>query len=91
MELKTIKPKLKKALKKYGIKRAGVFGSYAKGTNTKKSDIDVLIEFNGSLFKLVRIERELEDKLKIKVDLLTYNGISPLLRKKILNEEVRVI
>ncbi len=91
MELNEIKPKLRRILKKHGIAKAGIFGSYAKGTNTKKSDIDVLIEFDGSLFKLVGIERELKDKLKIKVDLLTYNGINHLLKEKILNEEIRII
>lgn len=91
MKLKDIKPKLKRILKKHGIKKAGVFGSYARGTNTKKSDIDILVEFNGSLFKLVGIERELSDELKIKVDLLTYNGINHLLKDRILGEEIKII
>jgi len=91
MELNELKPKLRKILKEHKIAKAGIFGSYAKGTNTKKSDVDVLIKFNGSLFELVGLEREIQDKIKIKVDLLTYRGIHPLLKKKILGEEMRII
>jgi len=82
---------IKKILKKNGIVRAGIYGSYARGDYRKNSDIDILIEFKGSLLNLVRIERELGEKLGRKVDLLTYKGINPLLKKKILEEEIRII
>ena len=90
-ELEKIKPKIKEVLMKNKIKKAGIFGSYVTGEQNKKSDIDILIEFDGSLLKLVRLERELEDKIKIKVDLLTYRSIHPLLKKRILNEEIKII
>lgn len=90
-EFKKLKPKIIKVLKKYNIARAGIFGSYAKGEQKKNSDLDILIEFSDSLLKLVRLERELKNEINLKVDLLTYNGIHPLLRKRILNEEVRII
>jgi len=86
-----IKDKIKRVLKKNKIVKAGIFGSYARGEQKKRSDIDILIEFKGSLLNLIRLERELEKKLGIKVDLLTYKEIHPLLKKRILNEEVRVI
>ena len=82
---------IKKILKKNGIARAGIYGSYARGDYKKNSDVDILIEFKGSLLNLVRIERELGEKLGKKVDLLTYKGINPLLKKKILEEEIRII
>ena len=82
-------------LKKHGVVKAGVFGSYARGEATKKSDIDILIQVRKrkkfSLIDLVGLEQELEEKLKKKVDLLTYNGINHLLKNIILNEEVRII
>ena len=84
-------PKIRDILKKNKIKKAGIFGSYARGEEKKDSDVDILVEFNGSLLKIVRLEREIEDKTRIKVDLLTYQSIHPLLRKRILNEEVRII
>ena len=90
-ELDRLKPLLAKVLKSHGIKRAGIFGSYARGEQKKKSDIDILIKYNGSLLKLVGLEIELERILKKKVDLLTYGGINHLLRERILKEEIRII
>ena len=90
-EMGKIKPKLVKILKKNGIKKAGVFGSYARGEQKKNSDVDILINFNGSLLDLVGLEMELKKKLRRKVDLLTYKGIHPLLKKIILKEEIRII
>ena len=80
-------------LKKYGVAKAGIFGSYARGEETKKSDVDMLIEFKGrkSLLDLVGLERELQEILHKKVDLLTYNSINHLLKERILNEEVKIL
>ncbi|MBU3912675.1 MAG: nucleotidyltransferase family protein [Nanoarchaeota archaeon] len=91
MSLSELKPKIAKILRKNGIKKAGIFGSFTRNEQKKGSDVDILIEFRGSLLKLIRIERELENKIKIKVDLLTYNGINPLLKERILQEEERII
>lgn len=88
---KKIKSKIKKILKKNKIKKAGIFGSYVRGDQRKNSDIDILIEFNGSLLALVKLERELGENLGKKIDLLTYAGIHPLLKKRILSEEVKII
>ncbi len=90
-EISKIKSKIKGTLKKYHIPKAGIFGSYARGEAKKNSDIDILIEFNGGLLSLIELEMELNRKLKKKVDLLTYKGINPLLRKSILKEEIRII
>ena len=80
-------------LKKNDVVKAGIFGSYARGQAKKKSDIDILIQFKGrkSLLDLVHVKHELEDHLKKKVDLITYKSIHPLLKKEILNEEIKVI
>ncbi len=80
-------------LKKNGVVKAGIFGSYARGKFTKKSDIDILIKFKGrkSLLDLVGLEMELEKALKKKVDLLTYNSINHLLKDKIMKEEVKIL
>jgi len=89
--LNELKPKITEILKRNGIKKAGIFGSFTRGEQKKGSDIDILIEFKGSLLKLIRIERELENKINIKVDLLTYNGINPLLKERISKEEIKII
>lgn len=91
IKLEELKPKIVNILKKKNIKKAGIFGSYARGEQTKKSDIDIVVEFNGSLLDFVGLEMELKKKLGKSVDLLTYNGINHLLKDKILNEEVRII
>ena len=90
-DINKLKAKIKPILKKNKIARAGIFGSYARGEAKKNSDIDILIEFKGGLLSLVRLERDLERNLRKKVDLLTYNGISPLLKKRILKEEVKIL
>jgi hypothetical protein len=85
-------PRILKILKKYNIKKAGIFGSYVRGEQKKDSDIDILVEPpKGIGFGFVGIQFELEDELKIKVDLVSYNGLSPYLEDKILKEEVRII
>jgi len=90
-EIKKIEEKVKKILKKNKVEKAGVFGSYARGEQKENSDVDMLVEFNGSLLDLVGLEMELEKVLGKKVDLLTYNGINPLLKKIILNEEIKIM
>jgi uncharacterized protein len=87
-----IKPEIIEILNKNNVKRAGIFGSYSRGEQRKNSDIDILIEPPKGLgFGFFRISIELEEKLGKKVDLITYNGINPLLRKRILAQEVRII
>ena len=88
-----IKKKIVKILKEKGIKRAGIFGSYARGEYNKKSDIDILIETpsNFSLLDFVGLKLELEKMLKRKVDLVDYRVIKERLRERILKEEVIVI
>lgn len=87
-----IMQKIKAILKKNNIKKAGIFGSYTKGEENKNSDIDILIEpAKGMGFKFAGLEIQLSKVLKKKVDLVSYNGISPYLKKRILSQEVRII
>ena len=91
-QLKKLIPKIKKILKKNKVRKAGIFGSYVRGEEKKNSDIDIVIEPpKGIGWGFVGIQFELEDKLKKKVDLLSYNGIHPLLKDRILKEEIRII
>jgi predicted nucleotidyltransferase len=95
LQLEKLKPKIVKILKNNGIKKAGIFGSYARGEQNKKSDIDILIELDEkskfSLFDLAGLEMELKKILKIDVDVLTYKSIHSLLKERILSEEVKII
>jgi predicted nucleotidyltransferase len=80
-------------LKKHDVKRASLFGSIVRKEMTSASDIDLLVEFSGdkSLLDLVRLQIELEEKLKRKFDVLTYNSIHPLLKDQILSEQVEIL
>lgn len=91
MNIREIKKRIVPILKKEGIKKAGIFGSYARGEQSESSDIDILVEFNGNLFKLSGLELELERTLRKKVDLITYKGINHHLKGKIMNQEVRIL
>ncbi len=91
-ELNMLKEKIVSILKRYKIKKAGIFGSYATGEQRKNSDIDILVEPNkGMGLEFVELALELENKLGKKVDLITYKSISPYLKKYILNEEIKII
>ena len=87
-----IKPKIIKILKKNKIRRAGIFGSYARGEARKNSDVDIVVQPpRGIGFEFVGIQLELEDMLRKKVHLVTYKYIHPRLKKQILKDEVRII
>lgn len=93
LSLNELKRLFKPILRRYGVVRAGVFGSYARGEAKKRSDIDVLVKLdkNKSLLDLVRLERELGEKTGRKVDLVEYNKINERLKAGILQQEVRII
>lgn len=90
--LASLKKQIIPILKKHHVKKAGIFGSYARGEQNKKSDVDVLIlPPKGMGFAFFGIEIELEEALGKKVDVVSYRGLSPYLKKRILNEEVRIL
>jgi uncharacterized protein len=68
--------------------KIGIFGSVARGENTSESDIDILYDFRDTvgLFKLVRLQNELEKKLNKKVDLVSEKYAHPQLKPQILND-----
>ena len=92
-KLEKMKTEIIPVLRKYGVKRASIFGSVARGEETENSDVDIIVEFEGrkSLFDLVELKIELEEKLRKKVDVLTYRSIHPLLKEKILKEKVDIL
>ncbi len=91
--LERLKKGIIEVLKRHKIKKASIFGSYARGEQKKGSDIDVIIEPTQKmgLFEFTRINFEIEDKLGKKVDLLTYNSIYPLIKKYVKKDEMKIL
>lgn len=88
-QIEKIKRKILPTLRRYGVVRAAIFGSFARGELKEGSDIDLLVEFKGekSLLDLASLKITLEELLKTKVDVLTYNSLHPLLKERILKEQ----
>ena len=59
--------------RRFGVEKVSVFGSYSRGEADDQSDVDLLIEKGGlrSLFQLSGFRLELEDALRLPVDLVT--------------------
>jgi len=92
--IEKLKRKIVPILKKYGVVRAGIFGSYARGEQKKNSDIDILVKIKNrglTLLGFIHLKYEIEDVLKKRVDLVEYSAIKPLIKDRILNEEIKII
>lgn len=74
----------------HGVSNIRVFGSVARGEDTKKSDIDLLVDIDfkayGSGFARVDFKDKLEKFLKIETDILTEKALHPLIKKQIIKE-----
>lgn len=76
-------------LKAFGIKRLGVFGSFARGDATAESDIDFLVELEHKTFDAyMNLKFFLEDLFDRRVDLVLSDTIKPRLRQRIESEVV---
>ena len=71
IDLQTIKIQLEPLFIKHGVVRAIVFGSYAKGTATENSDIEIVIDSDGLLdgMNFFTAQYELSQALPIKSDI----------------------
>ena len=90
-EIKDILNKHREELRqKYNITEMGIFGSYVRGEQKKRSDVDILVEIGEpvSLLTFVGIENYLAKILKTKVDLVPKDSIRPELKERILKEVV---
>lgn len=74
--------------KRFAVKRIGVFGSFARGEQKKRSDVDVLVEFSKTpdFFQFIRLEMHLEKLFGRKVDLVTKKALKPYIKDRILAE-----
>ena len=86
--IKIIRQKKPEIESRYGVQRLGLFGSYVKGRQKKKSDIDILVTFSRDidLFEFLDLRKYLESQLQAKVDLVMETALKPAIGKRILSE-----
>jgi uncharacterized protein len=72
----------------FHVEKIGVFGSYARGDQKKRSDIDFLVTFDETigLFTLSGLYIYLQEQLGRKVDVIPFNSLRPELRKYVLKD-----
>ena len=87
-EIETKLMKLKPILSdKYSVVRIGYFGSYSRNEQTGNSDIDILVEFGKPIgWDFFDLQEMLENELKLKVDLVSYNALKEQLKDTILKQ-----
>lgn len=84
--LRKKKPYLKK---KFNVAEIGIFGSYARGEETKASDVDILVKFSDPIgWEFIDLKEYLEHLLGLKVDLVTIKALKPQLKENILKEVI---
>ena len=93
IDINEIKRKIIPILESYQVKRAALFGSSVRGRMEKDSDIDILVDIKAdiSLLGFVELKQRIEEALGRKVDLVEYDTLKPLLRERILKEQVPLL
>lgn len=93
-DLNEIKRKILPILKQHKVIRAGIFGSYARGEQNKKSDVDILVEIrddNMGLIGFISLKNLIEKAINKRIDLVEYPLIRKELRERILKEEIPIL
>jgi len=93
-EIKEIIKQHKKELEqRFKVKEIGVFGSYVKGEEKRRSDIDILVEFKEpvGLFEFMDSEEHLEKLLGKKVNLVSKKALKPRIGRYILEEVIYIL
>jgi uncharacterized protein len=79
----------RETIRGFGVRRLGIFGSYARGEQTEASDMDFLVEFEKKTFdNYMDLKFFLEGLFGRRVDLVVAEAVKPRLRKPIFEETV---
>jgi len=74
--MQILKKQLPYLQEKYGVQRIAIYGSFAKGNQTKRSDVDILVQLMKPLgLEFIELAYHLEMILKKKVDLATFDTL----------------
>ncbi len=94
--IEEIKSEIRKSMPilkdRYKVKTIGVFGSYIRGEQGKRAEIDILVDFYETidLFTFIELEDFLSEALCVKVDLVMKDTLKPRIRDSILKEAVTI-
>jgi len=91
--LLTLRQRLPELRERYGVRALWLFGSYVRGEQRRRSDLDVLVEFDDrplSLLQFVALQHYLSDLLQVKVDLVEKETLKPAIGRQILSESIPV-
>lgn len=87
-KLAELKPSL---AKKFKVAEIGIFGSFARNSQDEESDVDVLVKFYEPIgLRFFDLVEYLEKELGRKVDLVSYDAVSPYIRPYIERELILV-
>jgi len=77
---------------RYHVRSIGIFGSYSRERQTDQSDLDLVVEFDQpiGMMAFVHLKNLIANRLEIKVDLVTPEGLHPLIRDVVMHEVVYV-
>ena len=88
----TILKSKRTVIKRYGVKSLALFGSAARNNLQKKSDVDILVQFNKPTWaNYIGLKFYLEDLLCRQVDLVTPKGLKPAVRSSVERDLLNVI
>ncbi len=87
MLVELIRSHMESLKKEYNVASLALFGSYVRGEQTPESDVDILVEFSAPVgfFKFLDLEERLSSILGREVDLVSKNGLKPMIRESVLN------
>lgn len=91
--VQAIQQKTVPLFRQYGVRKASLFGSVARGEHRRNSDVDILVEMPkmSGLFDLLALQSDLEEILSRRVDLVEYDSIKPRLKPYILRDQTALL
>ena len=77
---------------RYHVRKIGIFGSWSTGRQTDRSDLDLIVEFEQpiGMMAFVHLRALIAERLGIPVDLVTPDGLHPLIRNDVMKSVVYV-
>jgi len=90
--LQTLRAHLPDIYRHYNVKSLGIFGSFVRGEQEGRSDLDILVEFTSAptFFQFVEMEDYLSQLLGARVDLVMRSALKPRIGERVLSEVVSV-